>query len=212
MKRNLTTITASIVFIAVWFISVGYQRDSTMNEDQQSLAVIAEINRCRTNPANYAETALKRHLDRFLNDNIYRDTNGDRIQTMEGRQRVLAAINELKNMQPVEPLVYDEDLTKAARFHCYDIGPTDILSHNSSDGTSMGDRLRRFVKSPRALGENIDYGNSTAEDIIVSLVIDDGVPSRGHLKNNMNPTYRHAGAAIGKHKQYGFMCTIDFSN
>ena len=212
MKRKLITITASIVFITVWFISVGYQRGSTMNDQKQSLAIIEEINRCRTNPANYAETTLKRHLNRFINDNIYRDTNGAHIQTMEGRQRVLAAINELKNMQPVEPLVYDEDLTKAARFHCNDTGPAGIMDHESSDGTSMGDRLRRFVKNPRALGENIDYGNSTAEDIIVSLVIDDGVPNRGHLKNIMNPTYRHAGAAIGKHKQYDFMCTIDFSN
>lgn len=69
-----------------------------------------------------------------------------------------------------------------------------------------------LVKDRKVLGENIDYGNSCAEDIVVSLVIDDGVPSRGHLRNIMKSSFRHAGAAIGPHKQYGFMCTIDFSD
>ena len=115
-------------------------------------------------------------------------------------------------MQPVGPLTYDEDLAKAARFHCEDTGPDGRIGHNSSDGTRMSDRLKRYVKDRMALGENIDYGNSSAEEIVISLVIDDGVPSRGHLKNIMKSSYRRAGATIGSHKQYRYMCTIDFSD
>jgi uncharacterized protein YkwD len=76
----------------------------------------------------------------------------------------------------------------------------------------MGDRLKRFVKDRMTMGENIDYGNSSAEDIVVSLVIDDGVPSRGHLKNIMNSSFCRAGVALGPHKKYKFMCVIDFSD
>ena len=212
MKKNLLIITAPLLLVAVCFIFVGYKSGTADDDNQQVQAVIAEMNRCRTNPKGYAETALKKQLDRFVEENIYRNSDGSLIMTNEGRKRVLDAINELKRMQPIGPLTYDEALAKAARFHCEDTGPAGLIGHNGSDGTSMGDRLKKYVKDRMAWGENIDYGNSSAEDIVISLVIDDGVPSRGHLKNIMKSSFRRAGAAIGPHKQYGFMCTIDFSD
>ena len=212
MKKNLLKISAPLLFVAVCFTFVGYQSKTSDDGDQQEQAVIAEMNRCRTNPKGYAETALKKHLERFVDENTYRKANGTLIMTNEGIERVQTAINELKRMQPVGPLTYDEDLAKAARFHCKDTGPAGLIGHNSSDGTSMSNRLKRYVKDRMAWGENIDYGNSSAVDIVISLVIDDGVPSRGHLKNIMKSSFRRAGAAIGPHKQYGFMCTIDFSD
>ena len=212
MKKNLLKISAPLLFVAVCFTFVGYQSKTSDDGDQQEQAVIAEMNRCRTNPKGYAETALKKHLERFVDENTYRKANGTLIMTNEGIERVQTAINELKRMQPVGPLTYDEDLAKAARFHCKDTGPAGLIGHNSSDGTSMSNRLKRYVKDRMAWGENIDYGNSSAVDIVISLVIDDGVPSRGHLKNIMKSSFRRAGAAISPHKQYGFMCTIDFSD
>lgn len=212
MKRNLLNLTATLLLVAVYFIFVGFHSRTTNDDNQQEQAVIAEMNRCRMNPKGYAETVLKKHLDRFIDENTYRKADGTLIMTDEGRERVQEAISELKRMQPVEPLTYDEDLVKAASFHCEDTGPAGLVGHNSSDGTSMNDRLKRYVKDRMTRGENIDYGNSNAEDIVVSLVVDDGVPSCGHLKNIMKSTFRRAGAAIGPHKQYGFMCTIDFSD
>lgn len=212
MKRNLLKITIPLFLVVVCFIFVGFQSRTADDDNQQEQAVISEMNRCRTNPKGYAETALKKHLNRFVDKNTYRMADGTLIMTNEGIERVQTAINELKGMQPVGSLTYDEDLAKAARFHCKDTGPSGLIGHNSSDGTSMSDRLKRYVKDRMAWGENIDYGNSIAEDIVISLVIDDGVPSRGHLKNIMKSSFRRAGAAIGPHKQYGFMCTIDFSN
>lgn len=212
MKRNLLKIIAPLLFIAVCFIFVGYKSETDDNDNQQAQAVITEMNRCRTNPKGYADTTLKKHLNRFVDENTYRMADGTLIMTNEGIERVKAAISELKRMQPVGPLTYDEDLAKAARFHCEDTGPDGRIGHNSSDGTRMSDRLKRYVKDRMALGENIDYGNSSAEEIVISLVIDDGVPSRGHLKNIMKSSFRRAGAAIGSHKQYRYMCTIDFSD
>lgn len=212
MKRNLLKNIVPLLFVVVCLISVGFMSVPVDNDKQQAQAVIAEMNRCRQNPKEYAETALKKHLERFVNESTFRDANGTSIVTTEGRIRVIEAINELKGMQPVEPLAYDEDLTNAARFHCTDTGPSGQTGHDSSDGTSMSERLKRFVQDRMNRGENIDYGSSNAEDIVVSLVIDDGVPSRGHLQNIMDSSYRRAGAAIDLHKTYRFMCVIDFSD
>lgn len=211
MKKNLLKFTAPLLLLAVYFAFVGYQSETVNDDNQQERAVIAEMNRCRTNPSNYAETTLRKHLERFVDEDTYQKSDGSLIMTNEGRARVLEAIDELKKMQPVGTLTYNEELTKAARFHCEDTGPTGLTGHNSSDGTRMGIRVRRYMKEKVALAENISYGSSKAEDIVLQLVIDDGVPSRGHLKNIMNSSYHRAGVAIGLHKQYGYMCTIDFS-
>ena len=211
MKRSLLKIAAPILFVTIFFMSVGY-KSVPVDDGQQAQDVIAEMNRCRQNPKEYAETTLKKHLACFVNESTFRDADGNMVVTTEGRRRVLEAINELKGMQPVGPLTYDEDLANAARFHCADTGPSGHTGHDSSDGTTMTDRLMRFVKDRMRWGENIHYGSCSAEDIVVSLVVDDGVPSRGHLQNIMDSSYRRAGAAIGPHRTYRFMCVIDYSD
>jgi uncharacterized protein YkwD len=61
-----------------------------------------------------------------------------------------------------------------------------IFSLKGSDGSSLGQRVKRFAVSP-CMGENLDFGNSDPADIIKALIIDDDVPSRGHRKNILHP-------------------------
>ena len=60
-------------------------------------------------------------------------------------------------------------------------------------------------------GENISYGRKSARDIVLALIIDDGLPARKHRKNIFNPTFNFAGAAYGAHARYGSVCNIDFA-
>ena len=62
------------------------------------------------------------------------------------------------------------------------------------------------------IGEVINYGPETARMTVIMLVIDDGVPDRGHRKNLFNPDFRTAGAAIGPHKGYGAMTVVDMAD
>ena len=41
-------------------------------------------------------------------------------------------------------------------------------------------------------------------------LIDDGVPSRGHRTNIMNPDFTHLGVSCGCHKSYGEMCCFNY--
>jgi hypothetical protein len=48
------------------------------------------------------------------------------------------------------------------------------LGHTGADGSSINDRLCRYGKWLNAIGENIDFGNSSAIEIVISLIVDDG--------------------------------------
>ena len=76
MKRGILKITASLLLVTVCLISMGYQSLPADNDKQQAQAVIAEMNHCRQNPKEYAETSLKKRLECFVYDKIYIDANG----------------------------------------------------------------------------------------------------------------------------------------
>ena len=47
-----------------------------------------------------------------------------------------------------------------------------------------------FGMAKTSSGENISYGSPDGEDVVESLFIDDGIPSRGHRDNLMDPNFR----------------------
>jgi uncharacterized protein YkwD len=61
-------------------------------------------------------------------------------------------------------------------------------------------------------GENISYGDATGKEIVCSLLIDDGVPNRGHRENIMNRAFTQVGTGVGSHTQYRSSCTTTYAN
>lgn len=59
--------------------------------------------------------------------------------------------------------------------------------------------------------ENCQYGYFTAIDILIDLLIDDGVPSLGHRKNILNKEMMYTAVSIQPHKVYKYNCVIEYA-
>jgi len=131
--------------------------------------------------------------------------------TNEGLSALDECIRELEHARPVSSLEPCKGLTLAARDHTHDQGRTGSTGHTGSDGSSVVNRLDRYGRWDLSAGENISYGFNEARKIVAALLIDDGVPSRGHRKNLLNNNFNVVGVDIGPHRVYGDMCVMDFA-
>ena len=86
-------------------------------------------------------------------------------------------------------LKWNKEISKAAGDHTRDTGPKGMTGHDGSDGCTMEERLIRNGLPESWMGENIDYGSKDGRSVVISLVVDDNVPSRGHRSNIFNSRY-----------------------
>jgi uncharacterized protein YkwD len=172
--------------------------------------VIAEMNMLRSDPVRYATEIIQPRLA-FYEKKQYK-VPGEIIRlTKEGKKAAEECIRALKKAKKCGLLVPSKGMSLAARDHALDQGKSGRIGHNGADRSTFKTRLERYGRWDITIGENIDYGNETARDIVVSLAIDDGVPDRGHRKNLLNAEFAVAGVAIGNHPEYRKMCVIDYA-
>jgi uncharacterized protein YkwD len=171
--------------------------------------VLDELNLARTKPQEYA-TYLEKRLKDFVGNLTYR-MEGQRIISKEGKKAVQEAIDFLKTVQPVGRIEESAGLARAARDHVEDIGPAGLVGHVGTDGSQPEDRIKRYGESQRVEGENVSFGPKSGRENIIQLIVDDGVPDRGHRKAMFEPGLTVAGIACGAHKVYERMCVIDFA-
>lgn len=154
--------------------------------------VVREMNFARTSPSEYADLLEAR----------MRGYSG-----CEGSRAVLEAVRFLRRTRPLPPFETSEGLESGALLHVNRQGPTGRTGH----GRGPSDRVSNFGRWLGCIGENIYYGRADAREVVMALIVDDGVRGRGHRKNIFESQFRVAGAATGRHAKYGQMCVIDFA-
>ena len=172
--------------------------------------LIIEINMLRTDPAMYTRHYLI-PLRAYYEGNLLKYPGKIAMTTNEGDLALEECIRELETTKPISPLSPQKGLVQAARDHIKDQGVTGEIGHTGSDGSSLESRLNRYGKWNNSAGENISYGYDEARKIVVSLLIDDGVPSRGHRKNLLNKSFNFVGVDVGPHRLYKNMAVMEFA-
>lgn len=173
-----------------------------------SRAVIREMNLARQNPALYA--TFVEELRGRMSGNVMVLPGRTRIRTKEGTAALDEAIRFLRNAQAQAPLALSPGMCRAAADHCADQA-SGGFGHAGRDSSHADGRIARYGTFGGCWGENISYGKSTTRDVVLALIIDDGLPARKHRKNIFNPNFNFAGAAFGRHARFGTVCSMDFA-
>ncbi len=155
-----------------------------------------EINLARTAPRQYAQIVAVRSAGQ---------------RRLGSRGAVEEAVRFLQKVSPLPALARCPGLDGAALLHVLDQGPAGARGHRGTDGSSPWKRMARFGQWSGRAAENIAYGQRDARDIVVALIVDDGVRDRGHRQNIFGREFRLAGIACGPHAAYGRMCVMDFA-
>ncbi len=186
------------VLLAAWVLvgAGGARAEAPALENR----VLAEINLARTQPAAYA---------RVLRDR--RDHAGAGETSIEGPAALDEAIAYLDRQPALPPLRPDIRLARSAAGYAHDQGPGGLTGHVSADGLTLSDRLHRQQVWSMLDAEAISYGYQSPQDVVRQLIVDDGVPGRGHRQVLFDASLRFAGVGCGPHRLYGAMCVIDFS-
>jgi uncharacterized protein YkwD len=172
--------------------------------------VILEMNKVRANPKKYAELYIQPTL-RFFEGNLYKRPGEIILQTKEGKKAVEECIKVLSKAKGVSILTPESGLSRAAKDHTADQGSTGQVGHGGSDGSDPFKRMERYGGGFMTAGENIAYGEKSGRDIVVQLLVDDGVPSRGHRESILNDDFKQTGVSFSSHPGYRTMCVIAYA-
>ena len=163
--------------------------------------VLKELNFARTRPAAYA---------RMLLEEARSPRSAASSFAYEDRGALSEALDFLQRQAPLPPLREESGLEAAALDHAAAQGREGGFGHTGPDG-SLGERLRRHGVWAGMAAEDISYGYQTPRDVVRQLIVDSGVPSRGHRNNIFASAYQAVGVGCGGHRLYGAMCVIDFA-
>ena len=169
----------------------------------------AETNLLRRDPAAYA-----RHLESLLprfEGKLLERPGRPMLRTEEGAGAVREAIAALRGRKPLPALRWSKGLAGAAGDHAKDQGPVGGLEHRGTDGSDPARRAERRGRWLVAMAENIAYGDNPARQVVIQLLVDDGVPDRGHRDNLLDPRWQVEGVACGPHRDYRQICVMEYA-
>ena len=156
----------------------GYGELKQLSQNEQE--VYYWVNVLRSNPQGF----LKEYVMPFLNQ--FPEAKGSSANSL---------ISDLKGQSKLPLMAPKENLLKASRLHAVDLSRQTRISHNASDGRSFRQRMEAAGVTNCA-GENILEGKSDALKAVILLLIDEGVPDKGHRKGLLNPRFDLLGVSF----------------
>jgi hypothetical protein len=160
------------------------QCNTAINADYMSpneKDVIYILNLVRSSPVLFVNTVLKKRKD------------------LQGRY-CNSLIEKLLTMQPLNLLQPDEKCYNSAECHA-ESGDHGYVGHVRQ--TTACKEKQYFD------GECCDYGHNVALEIVLSLLIDDGVPSLIHRTIFLGE-FNGVGVSVQSHSKYRYVSVLDF--
>jgi uncharacterized protein YkwD len=100
-----------------------------------------------------------------------------------------------KIFTPAGMVTWNPTLARAALEHSVDMATGDFVSHIGSDGSHVGERVRKLGYEWVIVGENISAGRESSEEVVAGWL-----KSPEHCENIMTAGYTEIGAACFHNK------------
>jgi hypothetical protein len=159
-----------------------------LNEDEKKVIMYANL--ARADGSLFASTFLDEYI---------------RIKKLKPDSYIRSLYDELEQVRDLPMLLPERDLYKVARDHASWSGKKGYEGHKG-----FKQRFAPMMKKYVEVGENIYYGPYTPLEIVIQLLIDEGIEDLGHRKNLLNPRFNSIGVAIKPHKRYEYNCVMGF--
>jgi len=154
----------------------------------EELAMMDEINLVRSNPAGYIP-----YIEQYKRDIQSGKSFGSSLAVCD------ELIAELRVTPPLSILQPAFCIYEAAKKHGLDQKARGSTGHNGSDGSWPWDRVKRACSQMTNGNENLVGGPADVREAVILLLVDDGIPSRGHRKTLLNKDWVYGATyKIGK--------------
>lgn len=107
-------------------------------------------------------------------------------------------VKTLNSMKPIPPLSTNKKVFESAKCFALEQSVSGKTGHDREHCDSY------------FFGECCAYGNETGREVVVQLLVDQGVPSLGHREICLTPEYTFVGVSAQSHKVYQYCCVLDF--
>ncbi len=169
-----------------------------LNDDEKNL--ILAHNLVRHNPQQFARQYVAEYISYFRGNEFHYPGLNTILITHEGVTPAIELYRELMNTPPMGLLIPSEGLSQAADLHLQYLVRNVTRGHDGQGG--MQARIERFGNWQNKIGENITYGNFSAHDALLFMLIDDQVPDRSHRQIILTPEFRLLGVAKAMHPAF----------
>lgn len=169
-----------------------------LDDDEKNL--ILAHNLVRHDPKKFAQLYVAEYIAYFKGEKFHYPGIQTIMITYEGAKPAVELYRELMLTRPMGVLMPSYGLTQAARLHVNYLVENNTRGHMGLGGLRA--RVERFGKWDNVLGENISYGNFSAHDALLYMLIDDEVFDRSHRMIILNPQFNFIG--VGKDYHPGF--------
>lgn len=119
--------------------------------------------------------------------------------SVTSENQLVEILNKARKEKGLQPLIWNEDLARASRYHAYDMASQNYFTHESKDlkngkhitlGSAF-DRIKLFYKDSFVNSENIAAGNESPQATYMQWY-----NSKGHYENMFNPESKYVGVGF----------------
>ncbi len=181
-----------------------------LDDDEKNLVLAHNL--VRSDPERFARLYVTEYISYFREREFHYPDIEPILLTMEGKDPAVELYYDLIRWEGAGLLFPSKGLSQAAASHVRYISELGIRGHGGQGGLRA--RIERFGTWERKIAENISYGNFSAHDAILYMLIDDQVFERSHRKIIMDPDFYYIGVAKDIHPRYptGYTYVINYAH